>query len=722
MKKTILRIDRMSCSACSNGLEKYLKKQNGIEDAVVNLVMATASITYNDDLNIHDIERFIEEAGFKSLGEEKISEEAKNDKDRKRVIILGIICGVLLINTIFCLFGIMIFDYNKYPRIYSIINMALTVPFLIYGKDIIKTGIKSILYKNPNMDSLITIGVITSLIYSLVSTVLIFVNKKYIDLYYESVIFVIYFVKLGRFISNISKDKAKSAIKGLVSITPNKAHLKNEDSYVDITIDEVKKDDILICLPGEKIAVDGTITKGSSTFDESFLTGESLPVIKKENSKVIAGSINHDTVIEYKAERIGKDSTISEIVRLVVEATNTKNKISRMVDKICSYFVPAVITFAFIAFIINLLITKNISISILRLVTVLVVACPCSLGLATPLALVVSVSNSAKKGILVKDSDTLEEIPKIDTIVFDKTGTLTNGSLSISRINNHSSLNEHDILDILVSMEKNSTHPISKGIMNYAKREKFKSSLDIATEELPGYGLKGRDKNTIYYACNKALLKKLDIINSYEEEENAMSKLGNSVIYLVRNNMVIATIGLKDTIRKESIKTIKSLKELKKDIFMLTGDNEITASEIAKELGIENVISNVSPQEKLNWIKDQISSGKHIMMVGDGTNDAPSLTTSNIGVSLSSGTDIASNAANIVLISNNLEKVENIIEIGNKTIRNIKQNLFWAFLYNILMLPVAAGFTPFKINPMIACIAMVLSSLTVTLNTLRLKK
>ena len=726
MKKTILRIEGMSCSACSNGLEKFLNSKEGVK-ATVNLVMATASIEYDDKLTISDLNKYVEEAGFHSLGEEKLIE--KKEKTHKTpIVLLGILGLFVLYITMQHMTNtpkIMLFDMEEHPKIYTISLFLCTIPFLIFGFDIMKNGIKNVLHKMPNMDTLVTIGVFASFIYSIYSMVLLFLgNEEAIHhMFFESTIFVILFIKLGKYITEKSKNKTKDSIKELVKMTPNKAHLKTNDSYVDITIDEVNKGDILICLSGEKIAVDGVIVKGSSSFDESFITGESIPVDKKVGSKVIAGSINYDSKIEYQAERIGKESTISEIVRLVVEATNTKAPISKIADRICSYFVPCVLGTAVIIFLLHMILGHTISDAILYFVTVLVVACPCALGLATPLALVVSVGNSAKKGILIKDSESLELAKKIDTVVFDKTGTLTSGTLTISEVNNHCDLEKETVLELVATIEKYSTHPIAVGINKYAKENNINTDREFETEDLPGYGVKAKDNHTIYYVCNRALLKRLDIINSYEDEENKMAKEGNSVIYLVRNNKVLATIGLKDVIRKESKKIVEKLKEKNINIIMLSGDNEMTAKKIAKELDIDNVVANVNPKEKTKYIKNLVKEGKYVMMVGDGINDAPSLTSATVGVSISSGTDIATNAANIVLVNNNLVKIDDLFSISEKTINNIKQNLFWACIYNICMIPIATGLIPgIHINPMVACIAMIISSLSVTINALRLKR
>ena len=724
MKNIVLKIEGMSCSACSNGLEKYLNKQEGVE-ASVNLVMATANINYDDDITISDLERFIDEAGFKSLGEDIKIDDEKSSKVPFIVYgVLGVLLLYISMSHMVHLPVIPFLNMMDYPINYGVVLLILTIPFMFYGFDILKSGIKNLIHRMPNMDTLVSIGIVSSFLYSLFGVIMMIIGKTdYVEsLYFESAAFVIYFIKLGRFIENESKNKTKDSIKELVKITPEVARLKTDNDYKNVTIDEVKVGDILICLPGDRASVDGEIVKGDSHFDESFVTGESLPVEKKKGSKIIAGSINFEGKVEYKAERIGKDSTISEIVRLVVESINTKAPISKIADKICSYFVPGVIIIAILTLIINLLFGNTFSVALTRFVSVLVIACPCSLGLATPLALVISVGLSAGKGILIKNSESLEMASKIDTIVFDKTGTLTNGILTISQVNKHCDLSEKELFEILASIEANSTHPLAKGINKYVKDRKIKCSLDLDTEDLAGYGVKGKDKNNTYYACNAALLEKLDIINSYKDEEINMAKDGNSVIYLVRNKKVMATFGLKDVIRDESKEVVNNLKNMNIDVVMLSGDNSVTANKIAKELGISTVISDVSPKDKNKYIKDLCFNGKKVMMVGDGINDAPSLTEANVGVSLQSATDIAANSADIVLANNNLLRIIDLIKISKATIKNIKENLFWAFLYNICMIPFAIGLFGISISPMIACIAMIISSLTVTFNALRLRR
>ncbi len=725
MKKIILSIDGMSCSACSSGLEKYLNKQDGIINAYVNLVLAQASIEYHDDLTLEDLNRFIQEAGYKSLGIYSEAKRKKKNQSKRLLVFFSILSILVLYISMAHMIGfpsLPFLDMMHYPIYYTLCLFFLTLFYLFYGIDIFKSGVKNFIHKTPNMDTLVTIGVGASFIYSLFGLIMVLSgNNEYVwHLYFESCCIVIYFIKLGRFIDINNKEKTKEAIQDLVTITPEFAMLKTDNGEKKVTIDEIKKGDLLLVKPGMKIAVDGVVANGETHIDESFITGESIPVKKKVGSKVIAGSFNVDGVIEYTAEAIGKDSTISEIVRLVVNATNTKAPIARVADKVSGLFVPGIMIIAFLTLFIYLLLGKGIDTSLTHFVTVLVVACPCALGLATPLAIVISEGVCAKHGILVKTSETLENAHKVDTIVFDKTGTLTYGNLSISKIYNYSTLTEKELLLLVSSLEYKSTHPIASAFktdMKLYEVEHFKN--------LAGIGLFGVIGKKEYYVGNHKLFQKLEIENKYIREAEALGRDGNSIIYVIGQNQVLALIGVKDIIRDHATSVIQELKALKKEVIMLTGDNELTAKSIARELDIDEVISGVLPKEKATKVHELMKSGKNVMMVGDGINDAPSLAAANIGVSVSSGTDIATNSANVILMSDNLMNIVNLITISKKTIQNIKQNLFWAFFYNICMIPFAVGLFVtwgLEMNPMVAGLAMTLSSLTVMLNALRLKK
>lgn len=731
MEKIILSIEGMTCSACSNGLEKYLQKQDGILQASINLVMANASIEYDEKkLTVDDLDRFVKNAGFESLGEfQEIKIENVNKKARLNLIIHTILIILIMyisMGHMLNLPTIKLLDPIENPINYIVVLLILSCLFIIYGFDILKSGYKNFIHHTPNMDTLVGIGVLSSFLFSLYSAFLALKgdHNHIMNLYFESVATIIYFVKLGRFIDQKSKDKTKEAIKNLVTITPNKATIIIEGKEKEVTLDMIKQGDILVCKAGEKIAVDGTIVKGQAHFDQAFITGESKPVSLSIDDQVIAGSINYDGYIEYKAERIGKETTVSEIVKLVLESSNSKVPIARLADKIASYFVPTVIIIAIITFITYLLMGKNIETSLITLVTILVVACPCSLGLATPLAIIVSEGLCASNGILIKKSEILENANKMDTIVFDKTGTLTYGKLKIKKIYNYSDLTEKELLIKIGSIESNSTHPIANAFTEYLKDNNLEKLNVQKYKEIPGLGIKAIINKNEYLLGNLKLLENEKIKNNHLEEADHLKEIGCSIVYVVENNKIIALIGVNDIIRSEAKQVIASLKRKGFKIIMLTGDNNETATKIGKELNIDEIVSEVLPKDKSNIIKKLKENGKRVIMCGDGINDSPSLALADIGISLNSGMEIAIDSSDVILISNNLESILNLINISEKTITNIKQNLFWAFFYNTLMIPLAIGlFKPFNIiiNPMIASLAMVLSSTTVILNALRLK-
>lgn len=729
MKKIILKIDGMTCSACSSSLEKYLLKQEGIDDALVNLVMSSASITYEDNITMDDLNRFVSEAGFKSLGLYNENEDKDNNRTKYFVVngLLALLVLYISMSHMIHLPVIPFLHMINYPVNYSVCLFIFSLYFIYFGRDIIISGIKNIKYKSPNMDTLVTLGVVSSFIFSTFNMIMILKgNNEYVEnLYFESVCIILYLIKFGRYIDGISKEKTKDTIKGLVTITPNKAILFINNKEKKVSIDEVKKGDILIVKPGNRFAVDGVIVKGSTHVDESFISGESIPIKKSINDKVVAGSINLDGEVLYKAENIGRDSTISEIVRLVVEATNTKAPIARIADKVSGIFVPVVIFIALLTLIIHLILGASFNESIVYFVTVLVCACPCALGLATPLAIVVSEGLCAKNGILVKKSEILENVNKIDVIVFDKTGTLTYGNLRISKIINKSNYSDNDLIEIVSSLENKTAHPIASSFKEYSKTNNLKS-LDVDDfKNIAGIGLSGTINDKSYLIGNNKLFDKYKINNNMLREEKKLSLDGNSIVYVIEDKKVIGLIGVKDIIRDNAKDVINKLKNIDKRIIMLTGDNEIAADIIAKSIGIKEVIANVSPKDKSNKIKELKNKGFKVMMVGDGINDAPSLSLADIGVSLNSAIDIAVDSADVILMRNDLNSIYNLFDIGKKTLGNIKENLFWAFFYNVCMIPISCGLFEFiniTMNPMIAGLAMTLSSFTVIINALRLKR
>ena len=723
MKKIVLKIGGMTCSACSSGLEKYLNKQEGVKEATVNLVLSIATITY-ENITVKDIERYIKEAGFTSLGEFKgIEDKVTNKNDKIKLIILGLLIIFMMYISMGNMLNLPSIPYlnHNYPLILSTTMLIITLIYLIYGLDIIKSGIKNLLHKMPNMDTLVMFSVIFSFLYSLYNYINILGGNNTLlhNLYFESTCMVIYFIKLGRVVEDSSKDKTKDAIRKLVQITPSYAVVKKNNKELKVTIDEVEVGDTLICKAGEKIAVDGTVTKGKTYINESFITGESAPVLKDKGSNVIAGSISYDGIIEYTAKKIGKDSTISEIVKLVVESTNTKTKIQRLADKVSGIFVPVILLIAFLTFIIQLLIGLPLEESLIHMVTVLVVACPCALGLAVPLVVVVSNGICAKKGLFLRNSEVLEKARTIDTVVFDKTGTLTFGNLKVFKIYNYSNYKDNDLINIVSNIEKNSSHPISTAF-------KVKKKLEVTDfKTLNGKGIKASINNKVYYLGNNSLLTDLKIKDSHEEDYSNLINNGCSIIYVIEDNNVIGLIGVKDIVRSNIKDVITRFNDNNIEVIMLTGDNEVTANIIAGELGITKVISNVLPKKKASTIKDLVSKGRKVIMVGDGINDAPALVNATIGISVNDGTDVAMDSADVILMNNDISNILDLIKISKKAYLIIKENLFWAFFYNLLMIPIAMGLLEnygISMSPMFASIAMTISSLTVVINSLRLSK
>lgn len=716
MKNIILNVGGMTCSGCSAGLEKYLNKQDGIFSASVNLVLATVKIEYDENLlDVNKLNKFIGEAGFISYGEEY----NKNKRRPERLVLL--IYTVLTILLMYISMGNMfkitmpnIINMHFNPIIYSISLAIITFLYFIYGFDIIKSGIKNLVHRMPNMDSLIMIGVIVNYLYSLFNMILVFkgdMNGLH-HLYFEASAMTILFVKIGRFIDKNNRIKATDAVRGLVSVTPKKAVKLVDGEEKTVTINEISKGDIIVCRPGEKIAVDGIVRKGRTNINEALITGESKPVHKEVGNEVIAGSINCNGYIEYEAVRIGRETNISNIVKMVVEATNSKTEIQKFVDKVSGIFVPAIFILAVLASILNFVIIKDISIAVNVFVTVLVVACPCALGIATPLAMVVSIGKLSRNGIFIKSSESLEILNGIKNIVFDKTGTLTNGKFSVVDKN----ISDEN-MQILQSIEFNSKHPIAQSICEFSDFNK----IEVTNfREIEGYGLQADIGNITYYVGSSKFVKEQCINNIYENDEERFLSKGYTIVYLFNNDGVLGIVGLADTVKDGVKDLIQELKNMNKNIYMLTGDNEASAKIIANEIGIDNVESNLTPKQKLVYVSNMNDDTNSVMMVGDGINDSPSLKSAAIGVSVEGGSDISADSSDIILMNSNIGIISLLLKVGKKTNRIIKQNLFWAVFYNCLMIVIATGLLPIHINPMIASMAMMMSSLMVVFNSLRL--
>lgn len=724
MKKITLSVDGMTCSACSVGLEKYLNKQDGIKATSVNLVLGTATIIYDENkLTPDDLDKFVSKAGFKSLGEFKGLEEINKKKKTK---INLIIFTVLILIFMYISMGQMlnlpvpnILSKDENPVNYVITIFILSLAFLIYGFDIIKNGYKNAIHLTLNMDTLITLGVFSSFLYSLYNMILILNGNydKVHDLYFESSAMVIYFIKLGRYFEGISQNKTKEAIKKLVTVTPDKAYLKENDKIKEITLDEIKKDDILVCHPGEKIAADGTIVSGEAHLDESFITGESSPLKKSLNDKVITGSINYDGYIEYKAEKFGKNSAISEIVKLVTEASSDKSKIETLADKISGYFVIIVIILATITFLLHLLTGNSFGASLNYFVTVLVVACPCSLGLATPVAIIISEGLCASHGLVIKKSSAFETANKIKAIIFDKTGTLTYGKPRISEIINYTDKSDDEILKLVSSAEIKSSHPLSTAFKDYLENHNLKPYDSSDFKNTPGKGIEATVNSQKLIIGSSSFLKE----NKIKIPKNKIKN--NTLIYVSINGKLSAVISISDVIRNEAKEVIEKLNSQGIQTIMLTGDNSAVAKAISSSLNIKEYYASQTPKDKAQVIQKLKEKYGYIMMCGDGINDSIALTKADIGLSLKGASDIAINCADVILIKDDLTGILNLLNVSKKTFRKIKQNLFWAFFYNSLMIPIAMGLVKdLTISPVIASIAMMFSSIFVVLNSLSLNK
>lgn len=720
MKKVQLKVDGMTCSACSSGLEKYLLGKKGVVFADVNLILGMVTIQY-EDLSVLELQNYIKEAGFFSPSLYSFTDDRLVYFKRKRNLILFFL---LLLVLMYVSMGHMLslpelFSYSTYPFFYGMLLLGICVCFLIYGFDIIKSGFLNFMHRMPNMDTLVLLSVFFSFCYSMFGLFQIYQgNTSYIhQLYFESVAMVIYFVKLGRFIEDLSKNKTTAMIQNLVTITPKSAMLKHGKELVSVTLDEVQLGDILICRPNEKFAVDGEVVTGVCHADESFITGEAIPVLKEKGSHVLAGSMNYDGTIEYKALKIGKDSMVSSIVNMVVSALGKKNQTERLADKVSSYFVPFIVVVAILTFLVKNFFGLGFSSSFHSFVTVLVVACPCALGLAVPLVVSVSYGLCAKVGIMVKNGDVLEKMRHVDRIVFDKTGTLTYGKLDIFQVFSYLE-EEEKLLRIVASVESFSTHPIASA---FSKEKLF--TVDKFSS-VAGMGVEGVIEGVSYYIGNQKLLKRHGIEDFHEGDYQHLIDQGCSILYVVRDDQVIGLIGVRDVVRKDMRQVISSLISQNIIPVMLTGDNLDAARIVAKEVGIEEIHADVLPKDKASIVQGYVSGGNTVVMIGDGVNDAVALVEADVGISISDGTDVASDASDVVLMNHNLSNLLDFIDISKKSYRIIVENLFWAFFYNVCMIPIAIGvLEPFGIvlNPMIASFCMMISSLTVVFNSLRLR-
>lgn len=734
----------MSCAACSKSAERSLKKTEGVSSAVVNIATEKASVEYDPKVcNVDNLRAAVEKAGFTMELEDHIDRE-DDTTSFKRFLVAIVFASLLFTISMGPMAGISlpaIISPHHNPLNYALIQAILAIVVMVAGKKFYIKGFKALYQLGPNMDSLVAVSTSASFIYSIISTFKIAYEPGFADnilasghhlpLYYESCAMIIALIMLGKYLEGRSKSKTSEAIKSLLELQAKIAIIEVDGQEKEVEIDKVRVGDIVIVKPGQKIPVDGSVIFGSTSIDESMLTGESIPVEKTVGDPVTGASVNKNGYIKFKVEKVGKDTTLSQIIRLVEEAQNRKAPIANLADLISGYFVPTVIGIALVSGLAWLFIGgTSFQFAFTIFISVLVIACPCALGLATPTAIMVGTGKGAENGILIKGGDSLESAHKISTVAFDKTGTITEGRPRVTGVKNLSkSLDEDQLMSFAASIESNSEHPLADAIVEYSKE---KGGEIYPVEDFVSITGKGVEALINEKRVNLGNLKLIDSYGDINDKSSLKSMVdeyaerGNTPMLLAIDGHVKAIIAVADTIKEDSAKAVEKLHQMGIKVAMITGDNEKTALAIAKQVGIDIVRADVLPSEKSKVIKDLQDQGEFVAMVGDGINDAPALALADVGIAIGSGTDVAIESADIVLMKNSLMDVPNSIKLSKETIRNIKENLGWAFGYNIIGIPFAAGliylFGGPLLNPMIAAAAMSLSSVSVVSNALRLRK
>ena len=737
MKNSTFNVTGMSCASCARTVENALNKNEDIK-ASVNIATEKVNIEYDENkYNFEKIKKIVENSGYGLV--ETLSEEQKmqmyEDKIkslRNKLILAAVFAIPLMYISMGHMMGIHLPDIvnpKKNAAIYSIVQLLLTIPVVYAGRDFFIHGFKNLVRKSPTMDSLIAMGASAAIIYSLYATYMtITVDPEYhMNLYFESAGTIITLILLGKLLEARTKGQTSSAIKKLIGLQPKKAKIIENGVEKEVLIENIKVGDIIVVKPGEKIAVDGKIVSGNTSVDEAMITGESIPVSKNPGDKVIGGSINKNGSIQFEATEIGKDTVLSQIIKLVEEAQGSKAPISRMADIVAGYFVPIVIGIATVTGIIWFISGSGLTAALTFFISVLVIACPCALGLATPTSIMVGTGKGAENGILIKSGEALETAHKIKTVVLDKTGTITKGKPVLTDLKVYNNFDGNEILQLAASAENNSEHPLAEAIVNGAKERNVEFKQYDKFRAMPGYGIRATiDDKEIQIGNRKLMTSRKISTEAAEKDYEILSNEGKTPMFISVNNELAGLIAVADVVKETSKAAIERMHKLGLKVIMLTGDNEKTAKYIAKEVGIDKVIAEILPFQKSEEVKKLQEAGEFVAMVGDGINDSPALAQANVGIAIGSGTDVAIESADIVLIRNDLNDVAGAIALSKATITNIKENLFWAFFYNVIGIPFAAGifyafFNGPKLDPMIAAFAMSLSSVSVLMNALRLK-
>lgn len=742
-KEVSIPIQGMTCAACAKTIERVVGKLNGVASVAVNFATEKASVKYNPAaVRLSEIKQAIAKAGYKAL---EIQNETRVDEDKRRkekeIRVLWtkfIVSAVFAAPLLYIAMGPMIWwlrwpipawlDPMQYPLVYALVEIGLLIPVIIAGYRFYTVGFKAIFRGSPNMDSLIAIGTTAAILYSLYSTYRIYnTDFKYVnDLYFETAGVIITLILLGKSLEAVSKGRTSEAIKKLMGLTPKTAIVIQGVQEIEIPIEEVEVGDIIVVKPGEKIPVDGEVIEGLTSVDESMLTGESIPVEKKAGDKVYGASFNKNGSIRFKATKVGSETALSQIIKLVEQAQGSKAPIAQMADIVSGYFVPVVFVIAILAALAWYISGQSVVFSLTIFIAVLVIACPCALGLATPTAIMVGTGKGAEYGVLFKGGEALETTHKIRTIVFDKTGTITEGRPEVTDIITTNLADRNELLQLAASAEKGSEHPLGEAIVRGAEQEGLTLIKPDKFNALPGRGIEAEIEGKSLLLGNSKLMaeKQIDLLNLGDQSDRLASE-GKTPMYIAIDNQIAGIIAVADVIKEHSAKAIRKLHEMGIEVAMITGDNRRTAEAIAKQVGIDRVLAEVLPQDKADEVKKLQAEGKKVAMVGDGINDAPALAQADIGIAIGSGTDVAMESADIVLMRSDLMDVPTAIQLSKQTIRNIKQNLFWAFGYNVAGIPLAAGllhaFGGPLLNPVFAAAAMSLSSVSVLTNALRLK-
>ena len=746
MKREVLKISGMTCAACSARIEKVVSKIEGVESVTVNLTTEKLSAYIDEEVaDVQKIKAAVERAGFGWSELKEGSQQADEDRQKKeREINLlwkkFIVSAVFSLPLLYISMGSMLsflsflpipkyLEPMDYPLNFALVQILLTIPVLIAGNRFYVVGFRAIRMKSPNMDSLIAMGTTAALIYSLYSTWQIYQgNMGFVEgLYFETAGVIITLILLGKSMEAVSKGRTSEAIKKLMGLAPKTATVIKNGKEIEISIDDVEENDIVLVKPGAKIPVDGDITEGFTSVDESMLTGESMPVDKKVGDSVFAATINKNGLIRFRATKVGDNTALAQIIKLIEDAQQSKAPIAQMADIVSGYFVPTVFVIAIASFALWMLSGETLSFSLTIFVSVLVIACPCALGLATPTAIMVGTGKGAENGILIKGGEALETTHKINTIIFDKTGTITEGKPTVTDIITAGTVDSDSLLQITASAEKGSEHPLGDAIVKSAEDKGLELYPIEHFESITGQGINATIQGKQLLIGNIRLMQEMDIaVEAVLKDADTLAAQGKTPMYIALDSKLAGIIAVADVVKPGSAKAVKKLMEMGIEVAMITGDNRRTAEAIAKQVGITRVLSEVLPQDKSGEVKKLQQEGRRVAMVGDGINDAPALVQSDIGIAIGSGTDVAMESADIVLMHSDLMDVVTAIQLSKSTIRNIKQNLFWAFAYNVAGIPLAAGvlhiFGGPLLNPIFAAAAMSLSSVSVLSNALRLRR